>query len=30
MPIEYVTGDLFVDRFGARALAQGVHCKGSM
>lgn len=30
MPIEYVTGDLFVNRFRAEALAQGCNCKGSM
>ncbi len=30
MPIEYVSGDLFVNRFGARALAQGCNCQGSM
>ena len=30
MPIHIVSGDLFVNRFGAQALAQGVNCKGSM
>lgn len=30
MPIQYVSGDLFVNRFNAKALAQGCNCKGSM
>jgi O-acetyl-ADP-ribose deacetylase (regulator of RNase III) len=30
MPIEYVTGDLFANRFGALALAHGCNCQGSM
>jgi O-acetyl-ADP-ribose deacetylase (regulator of RNase III) len=30
MPIEFVTGDLFVNRFSAQALAQGCNCQGSM
>jgi len=30
VPIQSVTGDLFVNRFGAQALAQGVNCRGSM
>lgn len=30
MPVEYVTGDLFVNRFGANALAHGCNCQGSM
>jgi O-acetyl-ADP-ribose deacetylase (regulator of RNase III) len=30
MPIEYVSGDLFANRFGARALAHGCNCQGSM
>lgn len=30
MPIEFVTGDLFVNRFGAEALAHGCNCAGSM
>ena len=30
MPIEYVSGDLFVNRYGAKALAHGCNCQGSM
>jgi O-acetyl-ADP-ribose deacetylase (regulator of RNase III) len=30
MPIESVTGDLFVNRFEAQALAHGCNCQGSM
>jgi O-acetyl-ADP-ribose deacetylase (regulator of RNase III) len=30
MPIEFVTGDLFANRFGAEALAHGCNCQGSM
>jgi O-acetyl-ADP-ribose deacetylase (regulator of RNase III) len=30
MPIQYVTGDLFTNRFNAQAIAQGCNCKGSM
>jgi O-acetyl-ADP-ribose deacetylase (regulator of RNase III) len=30
MPVEYVTGDVFVNRFGAEALAHGCNCAGSM
>jgi O-acetyl-ADP-ribose deacetylase (regulator of RNase III) len=30
MPIKFVTGDLFANRFGARALAHGCNCRGSM
>jgi O-acetyl-ADP-ribose deacetylase (regulator of RNase III) len=30
MPVEYVQGDLFVNRFRAQALAHGVNCRGSM
>jgi O-acetyl-ADP-ribose deacetylase (regulator of RNase III) len=30
MPIEFVTGDLFVNRVGAEALAHGCNCAGSM
>jgi O-acetyl-ADP-ribose deacetylase (regulator of RNase III) len=30
MPIDFVTGDLFANRFGARALAHGCNCQGSM
>jgi O-acetyl-ADP-ribose deacetylase (regulator of RNase III) len=30
MPVEFVTGDLFANRFKARALAHGCNCKGSM
>jgi O-acetyl-ADP-ribose deacetylase (regulator of RNase III) len=30
MPIPFVTGDLFANRFGARALAHGCNCQGSM
>jgi O-acetyl-ADP-ribose deacetylase (regulator of RNase III) len=30
MPIEFVTGDLFVNRVRAEALAQGCNCAGSM
>jgi O-acetyl-ADP-ribose deacetylase (regulator of RNase III) len=30
MPIEFVTGDLFANRFQARALAHGCNCQGSM
>jgi O-acetyl-ADP-ribose deacetylase (regulator of RNase III) len=30
MPIAFVRGDLFANRFGARALAHGCNCQGSM
>jgi O-acetyl-ADP-ribose deacetylase (regulator of RNase III) len=30
MPIEFVTGDLFANRFQAQALAHGCNCQGSM
>jgi O-acetyl-ADP-ribose deacetylase (regulator of RNase III) len=30
MPIAFVSGDLFANRFGARALAHGCNCQGSM
>jgi O-acetyl-ADP-ribose deacetylase (regulator of RNase III) len=30
MPIEFVSGDLFANRFRARALAHGCNCQGSM
>jgi O-acetyl-ADP-ribose deacetylase (regulator of RNase III) len=30
MPIQFVAGDLFANRFGARALAHGCNCQGSM
>jgi O-acetyl-ADP-ribose deacetylase (regulator of RNase III) len=30
MPIQLVSGDLFANRFGARALAHGCNCQGSM
>jgi O-acetyl-ADP-ribose deacetylase (regulator of RNase III) len=30
MPIEFVCGDLFANRFSARALAHGCNCQGSM
>ena len=30
MPIEFVTGDLFANRFAAEALAHGCNCQGSM
>jgi O-acetyl-ADP-ribose deacetylase (regulator of RNase III) len=30
MPIEYVSGDLFANGFGAQALAHGCNCQGSM
>lgn len=30
MPVEYVSGDLFVNRYEAQALAHGCNCKGSM
>ncbi|HLJ80969.1 MAG TPA: macro domain-containing protein [Ktedonobacterales bacterium] len=30
MAIQYVSGDLFTNSYGARALAHGVNCKGSM
>jgi len=30
MPIEFIRGDLFVNRFGAAALAHGCNCEGSM
>lgn len=30
MPVSFVTGDLFVNRSGAAALAHGCNCKGSM
>jgi O-acetyl-ADP-ribose deacetylase (regulator of RNase III) len=30
MPIQYISGDLFANRFNALALAHGCNCKGSM
>ncbi len=30
MPIEYITGDLFVNRMNAESLAHGCNCAGSM
>jgi O-acetyl-ADP-ribose deacetylase (regulator of RNase III) len=30
MPITFVSGDLFANRFGVRALAHGCNCQGSM
>jgi O-acetyl-ADP-ribose deacetylase (regulator of RNase III) len=30
MPIEFITGDLFANRFKAQALAHGCNCQGSM
>jgi O-acetyl-ADP-ribose deacetylase (regulator of RNase III) len=30
MTVEFITGDLFVNRHGAEALAQGCNCRGSM
>src|SRR6516225_7978270 len=30
MPTKFVSGDLFVNRFGAQALAHGCNCQGSM
>jgi O-acetyl-ADP-ribose deacetylase (regulator of RNase III) len=30
MPIEFIAGDLFANRFGATALAHGCNCQGSM
>ena len=30
MPIAFVTGDLFVNRFQAQALSHGCNCQGSM
>lgn len=30
MPVEYISGDLFVNRVGARAFAHGCNCQGSM
>ncbi len=30
MPIQYVTGDIFVNAYSARALAHGCNCQGSM
>jgi O-acetyl-ADP-ribose deacetylase (regulator of RNase III) len=30
MPVQFVTGDLFVNRFQAEALAHGCNCAGSM
>lgn len=30
MPIQYVAGDLFANRFQAQALVQGCNCQGSM
>jgi O-acetyl-ADP-ribose deacetylase (regulator of RNase III) len=30
MPIEFASGDLFINRFEAEALAQGCNCQGSM
>ena len=29
MPIQFVSGDLFANRFEARALAHGCNCQGS-
>lgn len=30
MPVEYISGDLFANRFNAKALAHGCNCQGSM
>lgn len=30
MPIHYISGDLFVNKYQAQAFAQGCNCKGSM
>lgn len=30
MPIEYISGDIFVNSFGAQAFAYGCNCQGSM
>ncbi|HEY8503047.1 MAG TPA: macro domain-containing protein [Gemmataceae bacterium] len=30
MPVEYVAGDLFANRVGARAIGHGCNCQGSM
>lgn len=30
MPIEFVSGDVFVNRYGAQAFAHGCNCQGSM
>jgi O-acetyl-ADP-ribose deacetylase (regulator of RNase III) len=30
MPIQYVSGDIFVNRYNAQALAHGCNCKGAM
>jgi O-acetyl-ADP-ribose deacetylase (regulator of RNase III) len=30
MPIQFISGDLFANRFNARALAHGCNCQGSM
>ena len=30
MPIQYISGDLFTNRYGCQALAHGCNCKGSM
>jgi len=30
MPIEFIKGDLFANRYKARALAHGCNCQGSM
>src|SRR5688572_11776777 len=30
MPVEYIAGDLFVNRVGAQALTHGCNCQGSM
>jgi O-acetyl-ADP-ribose deacetylase (regulator of RNase III) len=30
MPVQYVSGDLFVNRYHAQAIGQGCNCKGSM
>jgi O-acetyl-ADP-ribose deacetylase (regulator of RNase III) len=30
MPVEYVSGDIFVNRYAAEALAHGCNCAGSM
>ncbi len=30
MPVAFITGDLFANRFGAEALAHGCNCRGSM
>jgi O-acetyl-ADP-ribose deacetylase (regulator of RNase III) len=30
MPLQFITGDLFANRFKAQALAHGCNCQGSM